>query len=58
VAVVKEVRYFLHRESLNIETVGRGARAEKRTENVSVVFVVDDEDEEDKRVYTEVTNRL
>jgi hypothetical protein len=55
VVVVKEVRYFLHKASLNFEMAGKGAKTENRTENVSVDVV---EDDEDRRVYTEVTNRL
>jgi hypothetical protein len=53
--VVKEVRYFLHRASLNFEIAGEGVRAEKSVENVSVDVA---EGVEDRRVYTEVTNRL
>lgn len=41
--------------SLNLEIVGKGAKTEKRAENVSVDVV---EDDEDRRVCTEVTNRL
>jgi hypothetical protein len=49
------VRYFLHRASLNFEIAGKGAKTEKRAENVSIDVA---EDEEDRRVYTEVTNKL
>jgi hypothetical protein len=45
----------LHRASLNFEIAGKGTNAEKRTENVSADVV---EDDEDRRVYTEVMNRL
>lgn len=53
--VVKEVRYFLHRASLNFEIAGDGARTENSVENVSADVA---EDVEDRRVYTEATNRL
>jgi len=49
------VRYFLQRASLNFEIAGKGAKNEKRAENVSIDVA---EDEEDRRVYTEVTNKL
>ena len=49
------MRYFLQRESLNFATGGKGVKTEKKVENVSVDVA---EEDEDKRVYTEVTNKL
>jgi len=53
--VVVKVRYFLHRASLNFEAAEEGAKTEKKAEKVSVGLA---EDDEERRVYTEVTNKL
>lgn len=53
--VAEDVRYFLHKATLNLAIVNEGASIEKRTAKVSVVVVVD---VEDIRLYKDVTNRL